>query len=90
MSEHETPSDEIERWARQKAAQAWGAMTEDIKFALRRRLFEMNPILAIREIGRHYKDGVWSITPYPDVTEFGQLGLRECKLLHDRLCDRSA
>ncbi|MEM6759700.1 MAG: hypothetical protein AAF601_09515 [Pseudomonadota bacterium] len=82
------PSNAIERKLAQAAQQAWTAMPSEVRIAMRRRLFQMAPIQAIKAVGPHYKDGAWSITPYPGATGFGELGLVGCKIIHDKLCER--
>ncbi|WP_299201903.1 hypothetical protein [uncultured Tateyamaria sp.] len=71
-----------------RAEEAWATMSSDVVFALRKRLFQMNPINAVKEVGTHYRDGAWSITPFPGASGFGELGLSGCKYIHDKLCER--
>ena len=71
-----------------RAEQAWTVIPDDIRFAMRRRLFQMSPFQAIRAVGGHYRDEHWSITPFPDVSGFGELGLIGCTHIHAQLCKR--
>ncbi|WP_299375847.1 hypothetical protein [uncultured Tateyamaria sp.] len=82
------PVNDLERALSDRARAAWSAMPDDVKFAMRKRLFQMNPINAIKEVGVHFRDGAWSITPFPDAHGFGELGLAGCKYIHDKLCER--
>lgn len=57
-------------------AKALAALDDDIRFVRVRKNEELGPINAIKEIGAHFKDGKWSVTPFPGMTGFGELGLK--------------
>lgn len=69
----------------QKTECAWAAMTNDVKFVLKRKINEVGPLNAIKEVGRHFKDGCWSVTPYPGLASFGELGLKPATEIVKRL-----
>ncbi|WP_299614789.1 hypothetical protein [uncultured Tateyamaria sp.] len=83
------PLNDLARRVSECAQAAWSAMPDEVKFAMRKRLFQMNPINAIKEVGTHYRDGAWSITPYLGASGFGELSLMGCKFIHGKLCERA-
>jgi len=69
----------------QKTECAWAAMTNDVKFVLKRKINEVGALNAIKEVGRHFKGGCWSVTPFPDLAMFGELGLKPATEIVRRL-----
>lgn len=64
----------------------WDAMPSEVRLILRRKLLEMGSFPFMNEVGRHFQDGAWSITPFPgDTTAFARLGLREAKGITKKL-----
>ncbi len=91
MSEHRPDTHfDLEACLKAKAEQAWNDMPSEVAIALRKQLFTLKPFDAIKEVGRYYKEGCWSIRPYPDVSGFGELGLVGASYMHKRLRERDA
>ena len=81
-------ANDLENGLLARADDAWNAMSDDVRFAVKRRLFQMNAIHAIKEVGAYFQNGAWSITPYPNAEGFGELGLMGCKFIYDKLCEQ--
>jgi len=64
----------------------WDTMPEEVRFVLRRKIDEIGPLPCMSQIGRHWRGGQWSITPFPGSYEgFGTIGMQEAAILVNRL-----
>ena len=72
-----------------RAEEAWAIMPHDVKFAMKKQLAKINAFSGIKEVARFYKDGQWSIRPFRDQSQWGDLGLKGATLIYKRLWEVS-